>query len=150
MAAISGKDIMIFVNGEAIALATNHTLNLNSDTNETSSKDSGLWGDEKVTRLRWDASSDSFVDGIGAADSFGVLFGLWKAGEKVSISLAIPSNLDAGVEGGAPAAGWTEPTTGQYEGEALIASVSLNTPHDSDATMSVSLKGVGPLAIAVV
>ena len=79
-----------------------------------------------------------------------MLFGLWKAGEKVSISLAIPSNLDAGVEGGAPAAGWTEPTTGQYEGEALIASVSLNTPHDSDATMSVSLKGVGPLAIAVV
>ena len=88
MAAIAGKDIMIFVDGSAIAMATNHTLTLNTETSETSSKDTGLWGDERVTRLRWEASSDSFVDGIGSTSSFATLFDLWKAGEAVDISLA--------------------------------------------------------------
>ena len=40
------------------------------------------------------------------------------------------------------------PTSGQYEGQALITSVSLNTPHDGDATMSVSMRGVKGLTIA--
>ena len=148
MAAIAGKDIMIFVDGSAIAMATNHTLTLNTETSETSSKDTGLWGDEKVTRLRWEASSDSFVDGIGSTSSFATLFDLWKAGEAVDISLAVPSNLASAVDGEVPTAGWTEPTSGQYEGQALITSVSLNTPHDGDATMSVSMRGVKGLTIA--
>lgn len=150
MAAIAGKDIMIFVEGAAIAMATNHTLNLNAETSEISSKDSGLWGDEKVTRLRWDASSDSFVDGLGLTGSFATLFNLWKAGEPVTVSLAVPSNLAAAVDGEVPAGGWAEPSTGQYEGQALITSVSLNTPHDGDATMSVSMRGIKGLAVVSV
>lgn len=141
---------MIFVEGAAIAMATNHTLNLNAETSETSSKDSGLWGDEKVTRLRWDATSDSFVDGLGLTGSFATLFDLWKTGEPVTVSLAVPSNLAAAVDGEVPAAGWTEPSTGQYEGQALITSVSLNTPHDGDATMSVSMRGIKALAVVSV
>ena len=37
---LKGKDLMIFVDGKAIALATSHTLTLNAETSDTASKDS--------------------------------------------------------------------------------------------------------------
>ena len=69
MAAIAGKDIMIFFKfdgtARALALASNHTLDLQSDTTETSSKDSGIWADSEVSKLRWTASSENFIEGLG-------------------------------------------------------------------------------------
>ena len=41
MAIIKGGDLMLFVGGKSIGYATNHTLSINADTKETSTKDSG-------------------------------------------------------------------------------------------------------------
>ena len=41
MSIIKGGDMMLFVNGKSIGYATNHTLSINTDTKETSTKDSG-------------------------------------------------------------------------------------------------------------
>ena len=107
--ALKGKDFMIFVDGKAIALATSHTLTLNAETSDTASKDSGMWDDSEVTKLSWEASSES----IGSADeetpveiSYETLLDKCMAGEKVPIICGIPTNV---TNDGVPEEGWTAP-----------------------------------------
>lgn len=149
MAAINGKDIMIFFKFPgaqtpvALAMATNHVLNLTTETEETSSKDSGIWGDQEVTKLRWSVTSDNFVEGIEADDAFGKLFAAWKAGEKVDVVLAIPTNI---TNGSVPEGGWLPPSTGGgYKGKATIDSLTLNAPNGQKSNFSASLTGAGEL-----
>ena len=47
--ALKGKDFMAFVGGKAIALSTSHTLTLNAETSDISSKDSGMLSDSEIT-----------------------------------------------------------------------------------------------------
>ncbi len=143
--AISGKDIMLFfkVDGavRALALATNHTLNLTMDTNETSSKDSGKWADHEGVKWRWDASSENFIEGLSG--DYALLVEAWRAGEAIDVTLAVPTNID---EGEVPADGWLPPSeSGGYTGKALITNVNLVAQNDQNATMSITLLGKGSL-----
>ena len=147
--ALKGKDLMIFVDGKAIALATSHTLTLNAETSDTASKDSGMWDDAEVTKLAWEASSES----IGAADegtpvdiSYETLLDKCMAGKKVPIICGIPTNA---TNDGVPEGGWSapseSPTQTYYKGEALITSVSLTGAKGENSQISASFKGVGRL-----
>ena len=147
--ALKGKDLMIFVDGKAIALATSHTLTLNAETSDTASKDSGMWDDAEVTKLSWEASSES----IGAADegtpvdiSYETLLDKCMAGKKVPIICGIPTNA---TNDGVPEGGWSapseSPTQAYYKGEALITSVSLTGANGENSQISASFKGVGRL-----
>ncbi len=146
---LKGKDLMIFVDGKAIALATSHTLTLNAETSDTASKDSGMWDDAEVTKLSWEASSES----IGAADegtpvdiSYETLLDKCMAGKKVPIICGIPTNA---TKDGVPEGGWSAPseppTQAYYKGEALITSVSLTGANGENSQISASFKGVGQL-----
>ena len=147
--ALKGKDLMIFVDGKAIALATSHSLTLNAQTSDTASKDSGLWDESEVTKLSWGASSES----IGAADegtpvdiSYETLLDKCMAGEKVPVICGIPTNA---TNDGVPEDGWTAPTESPkqsyYKGEALITSVPLTGANGENSQISASFKGVGKL-----
>ncbi len=145
MAAIAGKDIMIFFkfNGtaRALALASNHTLDLQAEVTDTSSKDSGRWSDGEVTKLRWSASSNNFMEGL-EGDSKAVV-DAWMAGQEVDIVLAIPTNIE---EDTVPEAGWLPPSTGGgYMGKALLTGVVVDAPAEGNASMNISLTGKGPL-----
>lgn len=147
--ALKGKDLMIFVDSKAIALATSHTLTLNAETSDTASKDSGMWDDAEVTKLSWEASSES----IGAADegtsvdiSYETLLDKCMAGEKVPVICGIPTNA---TNDGVPTEGWTAPTESPkqayYKGEALITSVTLTGANGENSQISANFKGVGKL-----
>lgn len=147
--ALKGKDFMIFVDGKAIALATSHTLTLNAETSDTASKDSGMWDDSEVTKLSWEASSES----IGSADegtpvdiSYETLLDKCMAGEKVPIICGIPTNV---TNDGVPEGGWTAPSETPkqtyYQGSAIITSVSLTGANGENSQISASFKGVGKL-----
>lgn len=147
--ALKGKDLMIFVDGKAIALATSHSLTLNAETSDTASKDSGLWDESEVTKLSWEGSSES----IGAADegtpvdiSYETLLDKCMAGEKVPVICGIPTNA---TNDGVPEDGWTAPTESPkqsyYKGEALITSVTLTGANGENSKISASFKGVGKL-----
>ena len=145
MAAIAGKDIMIFFKfdgtARALALASNHTLDLQADTTETSSKDSGSWADSEVSKLRWTASSENFIEGLEG--DYAALVEAWRTKAVVDIVTAVPTNIS---ESPVPEGGWLPPTTGGgYTGKALISSVTLNAPSEGNATMSISLTGKGEL-----
>lgn len=147
MPAINGKDIMLFLDTdedlEALAMATSHTLNLTSEDEETSSKDSGTWGDQEVVKLRWSATSDNFVTGIEATDPYGKLVKAWMEKKKLNVVLSIPTNI---TEGEVPAGGWLPPTTGGgYKGKATIESLNLTATNGQKSTYQLSLKGAGEL-----
>lgn len=90
---LKGKDFMVFVDGKAVALATNHQLTLNIDTTSTASKDSGLWDESEVTGFNWEASSESLGapdDGTPVDISYETLMDKALAAEKVPIIAGIP------------------------------------------------------------
>lgn len=145
---LKGKDFMVFVDGKAVALATNHQLTLNIDTTSTASKDSGLWDESEVTGFNWEASSES----LGSPDkeapvdiSYETLMDKALAGEKVPIIAGIPKNQDIN---GVPEEGWTVPdgsTTTYYKGNAIITKVDLKGQNGDSMTVSATFKGVGKL-----
>ena len=139
---------MVFVDGKAVALATNHQLTLNADTTSTSSKDSGLWDESEVTGFNWEATSDS----IGSPDkdapvdiSYEKLMDLMLAAEPVPIIAGIPKNQDIN---GVPEGGWQAPdgtANIYYKGNAIITKVDLKGQDKDNMTVSASFKGVGKL-----
>lgn len=139
---------MVFVDGKAVALATNHQLTLNADTTSTSSKDSGLWDESEVTGFNWEATSDS----IGSPDketpvdiSYEKLMDLMLAAEPVPIIAGIPKNQDIN---GVPEGGWQAPdgtANTYYKGNAIITKVDLKGQDKDNMTVSASFKGVGKL-----
>ena len=141
---------MIFVGGKAIALATNHTLILNIETSDTSSKDDGIWSDAEVTGMSWQATSESIGSAAteeGAVDiSYDELFDLCTKTEPVELVCGIPKNQ---ANDGVPEGGWQVPdATSYYKGKAIITSVELNAPKGENSSISATFTGVGRLAKA--
>mgnify|MGYP002512532681 CR=1 FL=1 len=82
---VKGKDLMIFINGKATALATSHSLELNAETSEAASKDDGAWSNATVTKKSWTASTEALVSEDPEVDSFDSMYDLFDAGEPVDI-----------------------------------------------------------------
>lgn len=148
--ALKGKDFMVFVGGKAIALATNHTLGLNAETSDTSSKDDGIWSDSEITSMAWTASSESIgapTEGEEVDISYEELLDLFLAGEPVDLICGIPKNKS---NDGVPEGGWqvpdsSSPSLTHYKGKALITSVEMTGGSKDNATISASFTGVGKL-----
>lgn len=139
---LNGKDAMFFVNEKATALATSHKLNLNAETSDAASKDSGFWDESIITKMSWDGSTDSLVSAEEGVDSYDVMYDKFIAGEPVDIIHGIPANK---TNDGVPEEGWKVPTGTYYKGKALITSLTRNDDVGSNSTMSISWKGVGKL-----
>ena len=148
---LKGKDFMIFVGTKAVALATNHTLSLNTETSDTSSKDDGIWSDAEITGMSWQATSESIGAYTGDADtdlSYEELIDLYMKGEPVDLVMGIPKNQ---TNDGVPEGGWQEPddaapSLAHYKGRALITSLELNAPNGENSSISATFTGIGKLA----
>jgi predicted secreted protein len=139
---VQGRDLMIFVNGKTISLATNHSLTISADVTETASKDSGKWKEKKITKFDWNAKCDSLVSVDDEANSYDAMYDAMIAGEPVDIISGRPSNIS---DDGEPEGGWISPTTNYYKGKALITSLERNDPENDNSTMSIALDGTGKL-----
>lgn len=139
---IAGKDLMIFINGKATALATSHSLNLNADTSDAASKDDGRWKRSKITKMGFEMTTEALVSADPGVDSFDAMYDLFVAGEEVDVVSGRPSNI---TDDGVPEEGWTAPTTNYYKGKALITSLQKNDPNNENSTMTISLLGNGKL-----
>ena len=139
---IKGKDLMIFLNGKATALATSHSLELTAETSEAASKDDGAWSNATVTKKAWTATTEALVSEDPNVDSFDAMYDLFDAGEPVDVISGRPSNVS---DDGVPEGGWTAPTQKYYKGKALITSLTRNDPNGDNSSMSISLQGVGKL-----
>lgn len=141
--AVLGKDLMLFVDSKAIALATSCKLSISSETIDTQSKDSGIWTEKDIKKLSWNCSSENLFSADADANSYDKLFALMIARKPITIKFGIPANGDSGE---LPEGGWTIPTTGAYSGTVLITSLELNAPDGDKATFSAQFEGTGALA----
>lgn len=141
---LKGKNVMLFVNSKAIALATSCELTLNANTEDAATKDDGGFSNYEVTGHDWSITSDNLVgaDETTPTDlSFTELMDLCLAGTTVTVMYGLTASTADEV----PTTGWTVPSSG-YTGSAVIESVKQTDQNKQNATMSISLKGKGVLS----
>jgi hypothetical protein len=143
---LKGKDLMLWVDGSVVALSTDCTLDMTANLEDSASKDDGQWGNSEVSGFEWEATNESIdaasADANAADIAYDALFDKMVSGKAVEVTLGVPSNAS---DAGLPDAGWTKPTAGVYAGNALITKLTRKGTKGSNATASVSLKGVGEL-----
>lgn len=149
MSVIKGGDLMLFVNGKSIAFATNHTISINADTKETSTKDNGgFWQVSEVGMLSWTCTSENLMGDPMAGIGFDDLFALMIARKPITAVFALEGDSTNFIDqklGAAPTAGWKPKTDDGYTGQVIITNLEKNAPNGDNATMKVSFTGVGEL-----
>ena len=153
---IEGNKLMVWVGTQSIAMATNHTLTISTETNEISNKDlgSGTWAASSIKRFSWEASSENMY----TISAYKKLFQLMTSKTKVLLTFGTPSS-DSLIAGDASTgfADWTwqDPSTGSrptgedctLQGYAYITSLDVNAPTDDQSSFSVQFTGTGQLSI---
>lgn len=142
MSKIKGTDLMLFLNGRSIAYATNHTLDIDTETTDFSCKDEGAegWNNQEVSLLNWTCTSENLYSVNGEGDNYIDLFDLML--ERQPIDAVFCKKAEQGND--VPVGGWT-PESKPFVGQVLITDLSLNAPHDDYATYSVTFEGYGEL-----
>lgn len=155
MSIIKGGDMMLFVNGKSIGYATNHTLSINADTKETSTKDSGgKWQTSEVGVLSWTASSENLMSNDQEGNGYKNLVKLMIDRTVITGHFDLEGNspnLDADKYDNVPKGGWTPRAIAAtayskgYVGSMIITSIELNAPNGENATFTVNFTGTGAL-----
>lgn len=140
---IKGNQLMLFIGGKSIAFATSHTLTLSADTSDVKTKDHGLWGSSEITGLNWEITSENLYT-EGAADT---LFTAWNAGTQLDVAFGLASNWTSNGLANPGTDNYT-PAAGVQTGKAIITNLSYNAAAGENATLSVTLKGVGTFGAA--
>ena len=79
---LTGDDLMLFDSDKkSIAFATSHTISLNTEFVEVSSKTTGLYNDSLVNKLEWEITSDNLFSEV----EFERLLEIWQSGETMDI-----------------------------------------------------------------
>lgn len=143
---IKGSDLMVFVGGKSIALATSHSLTISADTKETSSKDSGgKWQTSEVGTLNWSMKSENLFSAEGTAgETYDALFEKMIARTPVTLVFALEKDYATKADE-VPETGWTAATNMGYRGQAIITNLEISAPNGDNATFSVDFTGVGAI-----
>lgn len=126
---VLGKDLMLFVGGKAIALATSCKIGMSAETIDTQSKDSGIWNEKDIKKLGWNCSSENCFSADADINGYDKLFAMMVAAQPVDVAFGIPDNRGNSL----PSAGWELPQK-PYQGKALITSLELNASDGDKAT----------------
>lgn len=148
MGIIKGQNLRLTLGTKFVAFATDCTVHVAANLEESSTKDStGDFSEQEITGLSWDISTNALFavnpSGSQTADLTG-LYGddaldLLLAKEKVNITFEQTTgskNRDT-VSGGM-----------KYTGQVIINDVSINATNRQNASYSLSAQGVGPLTKA--
>ena len=146
-----GKNIMLFLGGSAIAMSTNHILNVNPKLDETVTKDDAEGPAAAIDYVDWDCSADSVVgeSGVTNEETFASLIESQIGG--ATIAVVLDAVTAATADQAVPADGWENADsssvfTPKRSGNALISEITIDAPADGFATMNVALVGKGALS----
>ena len=143
MAIVKGDALMLFMGGEALAYAKNHTLTITGNTVDISSKDHGYWGASEIGNLTWEIQTENLY----TQENYDDLFDAMVSKTPVDVVFANAQNYD---EKGLKAVGgtvekWTASTTSGHKGKAVITSLTVNANTGENATYSATFTGTGPI-----
>lgn len=124
---------------EALGAATNHTMSITTEMQETSNKDTGKWGTSQPNKYSWSMTSENMFIKV----DYDKLVAAMIAGTKMHVLFEIAANANS--DTGKPAEGWI-PAEGGWEGDCYINQIDANASYDSNASYTVSFTGTGPLA----
>ena len=123
MAFEKGNDIKVSVGSTLIGGQQNCSINRETETSDTTTKDSGVWSEAEAIGLSWSVDLDGLVvvgdEGLKALES------AWENLQQVDVKYGTSSNYKSG--------------------KAIITSLSSNSANKEKTTYSVSLQGVGAL-----
>lgn len=153
MQTVSGNRLMIFdEDGNSFAFATNHTLTINGETSDVSTKDHGLYGSAMINKINWEISTENLfpLDADGADSEFSKLMDYMTSRSAVTIYFGLKQETsEDGLiqgKGNIDQDAWKKSTTSfLYKGKVIITSLSLNAPNGEEASYSATLQGIGSL-----
>lgn len=142
---IKGEALMLYigeVNGgtttyKPIAYASSHTLSINGDTIDTSSKMSGAWKEFLIGQLNWQVTSESLVSKTSGHASFNTLKSLMVAREAIPIKIGHPLTSSADFE--------LDASKDVLTGNAIITSLEKTATKGELVQSSITLQGTGEL-----
>lgn len=144
-----GDDIMLFDDkGKSLAFGKSHTLSVGIESQEISSKDSGVFTSKKATKVNWSISAehmytegayDKLFDAMLTLEPITVYFGKKKS--EAADKTVADGDLDA----------WKPNTPTQSTlrtGQVIITKLDLQAQSGDNATFSVEFEGVGKISKA--
>ena len=124
MAFEKGNDIKVSVGSTLIGGQQNCSINRETETSDTTTKDSGVWSEAEAIGLSWSVDLDGLV--VVGDEGLKALETAWENLQQVDVKYGTASNYKSG--------------------KAIITNLSSNSANKEKTTYSVSLQGVGALA----
>lgn len=124
---VKAKKVNLLVDGAAIQSSTSCTLALTANTADAASKTDpgdGMWDNPAFVSYSWTMGNESFVADIEALSS--LLLKVINGDATLDVAIQDENNF-------------------YLEGSAIVTQLQLNAPNGDNATMSLSLEGLGPL-----
>ena len=123
MAYLLGNDVRVSIGTTLIGGQQNCSISMESDTGDTTTKDSGMWSEEEVTGLSWSIDCDGLI--AVSDEAIDSLFTAWTTAQQVDVKYGKSGNY--------------------LKGKAIIESLSEEASLKEKCTYAVTLKGVGTL-----
>ena len=138
---IKGDELMLFNDEKSIAYATSHTLTINGNTIDISSKDHGFWGASEIGNITWEITSENlFTDKY-----YNLLFDAMLNKTQLTVAFGFASNWDVNGLTGNNTQYDLDKTSNYYSGKVYVTSLTANANTGENATMSITLTGCGAL-----
>lgn len=128
MAKINGTSILLYSGANLIAASKNHTLNLESDTMDVTTKDSAGWKEILPALKSWSIDCDGLV-------SFSDTYNLEYFVDAIANRTLLSVKLQTGTAGNE-----------RFLGDVYVTSASLEAPMEDATSFSVSMEGTGALS----
>lgn len=136
---LKGDELMLFKDGQSIALATSHSLTLTGDAIDENTKDFGLFGSKEINKITWEVTAEHLYSEY----DYDALFDLMIAKTKFNVVFG-QANYDKNGLGGLSY--WNNNTSkSYYSGVVFISSLTSNANTGENASFSMTLTGVGSL-----
>lgn len=137
---IKGGDLMLFEKSgatyTAFAFAKSHSLQIDADSLEVSSKDSGKWKEFLTTKLSWTINAEHLY----TESDYDSMMQKLIAREPIEVLFAIATNANDEEK---PSEGWK--AGAGWKGSAVITSISVNANDGEIASYSITLQGASAL-----
>lgn len=160
--AMLGEQLQVFFGSgnslNVIAASTSCSINVNADTIDVSSKDSGRYGSSLAGKVTWDISSDALFFVSESGDTrycYEKLMDSLISGEALDVSWASVSNFaeanaasdqNADEDGNVFTAARQQTSAKDlYSGKAVVTSLQLTADNGALSTYSVTLAGKGKI-----
>lgn len=124
---VNGTKIGLYVGGVLVASATSHTLNIEANMIDVSSKDSAGWAEFIGGQKTWSIDGE-YLFHFDAANGYEELYDSWNA--RTSVTAMFSTEVSGDIK---------------FSGSAFVTSLPLEAPMEDATTYSVSLQGTGAL-----